>query len=104
MTQVPASCRIFLHKLHNLRAKYGRCGWLEYTFDMSRGISEEDLRRLRRRLAELAQDEGLRIRVDSTDSPQAGSLINLLTSNGYTYQPYKSEGDDEQYLIVRRLH
>jgi len=77
---------------------------LEYTFDMSRGISEEDLRRLRRRLAELAQDEGLRIRLDSTDSPRAGSLINLLTSNGYTYQPFRSDDEDEHYLMVRRLH
>ncbi|NLW16605.1 MAG: hypothetical protein GX033_02995 [Firmicutes bacterium] len=77
---------------------------MEYTFDMSRGISESDLRRLRRRLAELAQDEGLRIRLDSTDSPRAGSLINLLTSNGYTYQPHRSEDGEEQYLIVRRLH
>lgn len=76
---------------------------MEYAFDMSRGISEEELRRLRRRLAELAQDEGLRIRVE-TDSPQAGSLINLLTSNGYTYQPHSSDSGEEQYLIVRRLH
>lgn len=77
---------------------------MEYAFDMSRGISEEELQRLRRRLAELAQDEGLRIRLDTADSPQAGSLINLLTSNGYTYQPHSSDGGEEQYLVVRRLH
>lgn len=77
---------------------------MEYAFDMSRGIGEEELRRLRRRLAELAQDEGLRIRLDAVDSPQAGSLINLLTSNGYAYQPHSSDCGEEQYLIVRRLH
>lgn len=77
---------------------------MEYAFDMSRGISEEELRRLRRRLAELGQDEGLRIRLDTTNSPQAGSLINLLTSNGYTYQPHSGNSGEEQYLIVRRLH
>ncbi|HBK86640.1 MAG TPA: hypothetical protein DDZ53_11480 [Firmicutes bacterium] len=77
---------------------------MEYAFDMSRGISDEDLQRLRRRLAELAQDERLRIKLDAVDSPQAGSLINLLTSNGYTYQPDASAGGEEQYLLVRRLH
>lgn len=77
---------------------------MEYAFDMSRGISSEDLQRLRRRLAELAQDERLRIKLDAVDSAQAGSLINLLTTNGYSYQPYADESGEEQYLLVRRLH
>lgn len=77
---------------------------MEYAFDMSRGISEEELSRLRRRLAELAQDERLRIRLDATDSADAGSLISLLTANGYTYQPYRDNSGEEQYFVVRRLH
>lgn len=76
---------------------------MEYAFDMSCCSSEADMQGLRRRLAELALDENVRIKIDALDSPLTDSLIKLLTSNGYTYQPYNENHGQEQYLVARRL-
>jgi hypothetical protein len=77
---------------------------VEYQFKMGPNLSDEDLRKLKRRLAELAQDEQLRVQLDSKDSLQRSNLIRMLASNGYIFQPEGSPEDDDQYLVVRRLH
>lgn len=77
---------------------------VEYTLDMGAQISESDLRRLRQRLAELAQDEQLRIRVEAADAHQTGAITSLLEEQGYTYQPHGSHTGHDYYLLVRRLH
>ncbi len=77
---------------------------MEYQFKLNPELSDEDLRKLKRRLAELAQDEQLRVQLDSKDSLQRANLTKMLTNNGYTYQPEGGTEDDDQYLVVRRLH
>ncbi|MGI6344601.1 MAG: hypothetical protein ACOX18_05990 [Bacillota bacterium] len=77
---------------------------MEYFFDMGSKITAENLRRLRRRLAELGADEKLRIRLEAADAHQAAGLTSLLVENGYTYQPHGSHSGEDYYLLVRRLH
>lgn len=77
---------------------------VEYSMDMGNQISEDDIRRLRERLKELAQDEQLRIRVDATDAHQTSSVTALLDEYGFSYQPHGSHSGKDYYLLVRKLH
>lgn len=77
---------------------------VEYQFTMGPEISDEDLRKLKQRLAELAQDEQLRVHLANKDSLQRANLTQLLVNNGYTYHPKGGTDGDDQYLLVRRLH
>lgn len=71
---------------------------------MGMPITDDDLRKLKQRLAELAQDEQLKVHLEAKDSQQRAALTNLLVNNGYTYHPAGGTAGDDQYLLVRRLH
>jgi hypothetical protein len=77
---------------------------MEYGFEMGPQISQEDMRKLKERLAELAQDEQLRVHLDTKDSQQRAALTELLVENGYSYHPAGGTEGRDQYLLVRRLH
>lgn len=77
---------------------------MEYKFEMGPQISDEDLRKLKQRLAELSQDEQLRVHLDTKDSERRAALTDLLTENGYTYHPTGGTMGEDQYLTVHRLH
>ena len=77
---------------------------MEYKFEMGPQISDNDLQKLKQRLEELAQDEQLRVHLDTKDSQRRAALTELLTDNGYTYHPTGGTEGADQYLTVRRLH
>lgn len=73
----------------------------DLTVHIEPAVDREAVRKVKNALSQLEKNDQITIVMESTDAQQADKVMELLSQEGFDYQP-KGSHDGRQYLVTAR--